>query len=74
MCANTADSKPIADLQSADVFDCMLEQAVCLYMLSSYAPCSFCMYPDSTIIFTLAYYYVCVCVFIYIYSFRLLCL
>jgi hypothetical protein len=75
MCVNTTDSKPIADLQSADVFDCVLEQALCLYMLGSYAPCSFCMDADSTIIFTFAYYCVCVCVcvcvyiYIYIYVF-----
>jgi len=75
MRANTTDSKPIADLQSADVFDCVLEQALCLNMLGCYAACSFCMYPDSTIIFTFALL-LCVCVFVcvYIYTFNLLCL
>jgi len=47
MCANTTDNKPIPNLRSVDVFDCVLEQALCLYMLGS-------MYPDSTIIFTFA--------------------
>jgi len=68
MCANTTDSKPIADSQSADVFDCVLEQALCLYMLGSYAPCSFSMYLDSTIMFTFAYCCVCVCVYIYTHT------
>jgi hypothetical protein len=59
MRANTTDSKPIPNLQSVDVFDCVLEQALCLYVLGS-------MYPDSIIIFTFAYYYVCVCVYVYV--------